>query len=300
LIELAQLLTVQKAMVDYRASVRPLVRKIAGKDNRAVRAAYLKPMRAAVRSWLIGMKRATDGRLGRLHGRDVDALTDQAVDWQAIERDGQRLLTPVVLRIFGAVGSRMKRRRKVKKAGDPIGSASEQAARRIVGNAIRGITEESRQAIRRVIERGIRSGADTRSIAGRIRPLIGLTDRSAGAAADLFDELTGEGLSDMEIASELEEYAGRLLDSRAETIARTETARAASEGTLRAYSDNGIQWVQWVFDGDVEKCPEGICPENDGRIMTIDEAYEEIPAHPNCECVWVEAEGPPVPEGEGE
>jgi len=66
-------------------------------------------------------------------------------------------------------------------------------------------------------------------------------------------------------------------------IARTETMRAVSSGTLQRYSEEKIQKVEWI-DGQVGACPE--CATNDGRVFTIEEAEGLIPLHPMCRCCW--------------
>ena len=69
-------------------------------------------------------------------------------------------------------------------------------------------------------------------------------------------------------------------------IARTETAAALSEGTLQGFGQIGVKRVQGVSDEEAcEYCLENI----DGKIFTLDEAHGVIPAHPNCECVFVAA-----------
>lgn len=65
--------------------------------------------------------------------------------------------------------------------------------------------------------------------------------------------------------------------SRAQTIARTETATAYNVGAVAAYRQNDIAKVQ-VNDGD--GCDD--CAEVDGEIWTLDEALAEPLQHPNC------------------
>lgn len=100
----------------------------------------------------------------------------------------------------------------------------------------------------------------------------------------------GQGLN-------LTELAGRLVDmtadsaafspARALTIARTETAIAYNTGTIAAYRQNGIEWVE-VSDGDGDE----ECAAADGQMWTLEDALANPIAHPNC----VRSFAPIVPE----
>jgi hypothetical protein len=95
----------------------------------------------------------------------------------------------------------------------------------------------------------------------------------------------GEGLT---------ELAGRLLDkvdnsaalspSRALMIARTETAIAYNTGSVMAFRQGGVEYVE-VSDGGEDD--EGHdydcdCAEVDGQIWTLERALAEPVSHPNC------------------
>lgn len=83
--------------------------------------------------------------------------------------------------------------------------------------------------------------------------------------------------------------------SRAETIARTETATSLGEGKLRAMQSRGTSGKAWDVDG--KPCP--ICIGNaDAGIISIDDAFPSghmtVPAHPRCECTIEPREYAPV------
>ena len=70
----------------------------------------------------------------------------------------------------------------------------------------------------------------------------------------------------------------------AEMVARTETARAVTAGTLDSYRDAGLSKVEWLTaDGGCEICGDfeamGAVPMDDGFGDV-----EGPPAHPNCLC----------------
>ena len=69
----------------------------------------------------------------------------------------------------------------------------------------------------------------------------------------------------------------------AERIARTEVARGVNNGALVGYDNMGIKIVEYYANAGA--CP--ICAAHHGDLMTIDEAMNYIPLHPNCYCFWV-------------
>ena len=103
-------------------------------------------------------------------------------------------------------------------------------------------------------------------------------------AGDIDDALK-EGWTTTELANKIEEnYA--FSDSRAETIARTEVARADQEGSMKSYRESGVVTGKaWLLAEE----PCAICEENENDgIIGIDELFssgdDAAPAHPNCEC----------------
>ena len=75
------------------------------------------------------------------------------------------------------------------------------------------------------------------------------------------------------------------LITRAEMIARTEHARAVNTGTLQAYVNYGITQVEIVTAQDGLVCDD--CLELESRNpLTINEAQEALPMHPNCRCAF--------------
>lgn len=96
----------------------------------------------------------------------------------------------------------------------------------------------------------------------------------------------GDNATVDEIASAITDAMPDISDSRAFTIARTETARAMGEGNYNAMVQNGVQTKRWVLAGSK---PCEICqPNADDGYIPIDQAFSSgddyEPAHPNCEC----------------
>lgn len=68
--------------------------------------------------------------------------------------------------------------------------------------------------------------------------------------------------------------------SRAQLIARTETANAGRQGSLLAYGDANVKKVEALdTDNDEE------CAARNGKVFTVEEAAE-IDPHPNCVLSW--------------
>ena len=68
---------------------------------------------------------------------------------------------------------------------------------------------------------------------------------------------------------------------RTETIARTETLRAYSQGRHKFYEQVGVTYVIWMSVGDKRMCPE--CGELDGKRFKVGEAPGP-PKHAQCRC----------------
>lgn len=97
-----------------------------------------------------------------------------------------------------------------------------------------------------------------------------------------------EGWSNDRLAKELRESYG-FSKQRADTIARTETKFADSEGSMIAWKSSGVkmkkEWVRSANDYDCDICEAN---EQQGPIDLdddFDSGDETTPAHPNCECI---------------
>ena len=120
-----------------------------------------------------------------------------------------------------------------------------------------------------------------------------ITDTLRADINSLVGEAIEKGWSPQELTSELREVA--FSKWRAETIARTETARAYNRGASAAYKEHGVARVE-VLDGagclpdghdDGAGAPSGEPgvqddAEANGQNWSVDE-FEELPTgHPNC------------------
>jgi hypothetical protein len=93
----------------------------------------------------------------------------------------------------------------------------------------------------------------------------------------LIGRQAAEGWSIDRLAAELEQLAEIRSQTRAVTIARTETGRAYNLGAVAAYRTAGLTHVD-VLDGDDDEP----CASANGSRWTLDEAAANPLGHPNC------------------
>jgi len=137
--------------------------------------------------------------------------------------------------------------------------------------------------------------------------LQSVTADTAEPVRETLTEGLEKGWNPRKTARELDETVESLQRTRAETLARTETVSAYTEGTISRYKRAGVDTVQhgeWIDSDDSRVCP--VCSSLDGReipLATIDSATFTFspdddepdslagtyslkpPTHPGCRCV---------------
>lgn len=120
--------------------------------------------------------------------------------------------------------------------------------------------------------------------------LDALADEVKGVAETTKDEIralvgrqAAEGWSIDELAQALEPRSA----ARAAIIARTETTRAYSLGSIAAFQVSGqVDRLEWLTAQDEKTCPE--CAALDGQVTDMGKSFDGgvmfPPAHPNCRC----------------
>jgi len=175
---------------------------------------------------------------------------------------------------------------------------------------ITNVTNETRAAIRSIIHQSFAQGTTVADAARSIRPLIGLTERSADAVAKLRKAMLDnpgakiwagktairvpKGGADFALINKrAEQYANRLISQRATMIARTETIAAANEGQRELWKqaigkgllDKEIR-REWFVTPDERACEE--CVDSNGDVTLVDEPFPNgswgPPLHPSCRC----------------
>lgn len=173
------------------------------------------------------------------------------------------------------------------------------ASNRVGEKIVHAITTEGRTHLRELVGRHMEHGLAPKEIASDIRDSIGLGPRYARAVQNFKKKMRDDGLPPEVVEKRGASYADRLLDSRAKTIARTETRMAANRAQRQAWrdaADNGLVDKQtakrvWVVDG----APCEICEPMDGQETSIDvpfvsqegEQVEPGEVHPNCGCLEI-------------
>lgn len=201
---------------------------------------------------------------------------------------------------------------------------------------VQQVTDETRLAIQTIIKRSFVDGIAPRDTARLLRSVIGLTERQAGAVYNYERWLRGQGagplgslsqgdiqrllrgglrrnqlaglqwngLSEERISKLVEGYRQRLINERAETIARTETMAASNHGQLALWQDAQGQGLltdgarkKWINTPDMRTCI--VCASAAGQTVPLDQAFESmngpvmVPAdsHPRCRCAMVVLDG---------
>jgi len=115
--------------------------------------------------------------------------------------------------------------------------------------------------------------------------LVGLTERQGLAVVHYREKLLAKypKYSIAKLDKMAKKYSDKLHKYRAEMIARTETARAQNEGTLKGYKDLGYKKVEW--SANINACTR--CDALDGHRFTLEEASGMMPLHPSCRCAWI-------------
>ncbi len=155
-------------------------------------------------------------------------------------------------------------------------------------SSLKGITDAMDSTVSDVLALGIADGRGPREIARLLNKAI-----------------TGDGTGeDLGILDSL----GRFIPAkrRAETLARTEVIRAHHQANMAEYRAAGLLGIkvqaEFLTAGDARVCPE--CASLNGKIMTLDQAENLIPVHPQCRCVALpyipedKVGGQPAPEAQ--
>lgn len=172
---------------------------------------------------------------------------------------------------------------------------------------LKGLDAQTVEGVRLTVRNAFERGGHPFDQAIQIRDLIGLTPRQATAASNYRTALEAtEGVTASAVERRTAAYADRLLLQRAETIARTETIRAANLGQLESWNQAIAQdllpadvKIAWIVTPDDLLCP--ICDSLDGQEVTINEEFatsvalteegarkffgaQTPPIHPSCRC----------------
>lgn len=162
---------------------------------------------------------------------------------------------------------------------------------------IQGITNDAHQVIARAVTKSFTHGLTPDMVAKQIKGSIGLLPSHSIAVERYEDGLLKQGVDFDRAATQVEAYQNRLLDYRANTIARTEVRGAVNFGQLEVWQQGADQGYinrdnakkVWLTDGN----PCEICDPMDGIAVGLDDVWVPstgepcfVPTdvHPNCLC----------------
>jgi len=279
-----ELVEISKAVDEiYKAISAPRRRQLQHRRN--VRRNEPKVARAS-REYMEILQKEINRSSRHLHGKTAAKIINNLTDWKDLVAIGTQIYEDPMQEIYiiGSRGITSSRIRKQERT-DPIGIASYEWASEYSNELVTDITEQTRLALVAIIGNEIAQGSTLQQMAKQIRNTVGLNARQQAALQALEARMQAAAIEAAAIQKAMDRYTKKALRYRAMMIARTETARALSAGTLDAYERAGIHKVQWVADPD---CCD-ICTENNGNVYTIAEAEPLQPAHPNCECAWAMA-----------
>lgn len=149
-------------------------------------------------------------------------------------------------------------------------------ARSHAADLVAGFDQQLRRWLRGLVVKALQDGIPPRSLARMIRSSVGLSPRLA-AAVERYRAGFDPDTSTVAVADRLtDRYAARLLRFRAETIARTETMRAANEGqriVWETFADRTGADVRkvWIASMDERLCKR--CAVMEGVTVGIRERF---------------------------
>lgn len=167
---------------------------------------------------------------------------------------------------------------------------------------VTGVSEQTKKSIRQSILTAFNEGLNPRVAARMIRDEIGLTPKQQGAITKFRNNLIDQGLPRERIERMLKRRRDKALRQRSESIARTETLRALSDGRQQFWNQAVEQGAldetelerQWLTAQD-ERVDCKICkPLNRDRVGMFEDfvadtgqTFTNPPAHPQCRCTVV-------------
>ena len=241
----------------------------------ASRQKHVEPFTSELAAYFAAM---ADRILGTVSKAQPDWNPDD-VDWTAEDDELRTVLarwyTTLAGTAYAAVGEQLGIELRLDLNSRGIGRVMDRVA-----TLVRGINEESRAQLRALVQTAIEHDSNADNLARGIRTL---TDKWAGLDRGAFKEL----IADPDVEGWIKSYARAALsqsNSRAETIALTESANAFNLASTAGYADSGLVDEVEVFDGPECGWTEHDDPDlADGSTRTLDEADEYPIAHQNCQ-----------------
>ncbi|MCK5606634.1 hypothetical protein KAR91_32330, partial [Candidatus Pacearchaeota archaeon] len=208
--------------------------------------------RLAVRKWWLIQNKQIRKDLNQMIKKDVTA---DLTDWEFIEQEGERILSPVTLKIVQSGEEAAYATMNVKGSFSLVNVASVKAAKEFTAELVREVTEATKSGIRHAISEGIAEGKSMDKIARELKPMVGLTENQTRSVLNFRTDLEEKGkLSAAKIDKRTARFSEKVRTRRTKTIARTESGRAQNMGYVQGLKDVGVEEVEFsaYFDADEE------------------------------------------------
>ncbi len=244
-------------------------------------------LRIKIRASLDLMRKAILKEMRQKFMKDrAKRIAEGIIDWEALGAQQETLLKKTIMDIMDKAGGIAFGIKKQIEAGfDILNVEAVRIAEDITSELIKQIGDEARKNIKYLIREGIKEGKTMHEIAMGIRlEQLGITFRDLKASANYEEWLliNRPELGAKEIERRIRVYEARKYRKRCALIARTETARAVSEGSILGYKQSGVNKVEFIASADA--CEE--CADLDGKIYSIGEVSGILPVHPACRCTY--------------
>lgn len=139
--------------------------------------------------------------------------------------------------------------------------------------------------LKKLLKYGLKEGMHPEQISDMIAKYGGLNGKDMEQIIRLLEQ--NKDMPKAQLNKLLKNKTMQFDQRRARTIARTETAKALTEGATMRWEERGVEYVE--FSSAVGCCEE--CEALDGRRFPIDEAEGVCPVHPNCTCALLPVVG---------
>lgn len=165
---------------------------------------------------------------------------------------------------------------------------------------VTNITDATVAGLRQTLADALAEGLNAQQAARLVKHHVGLTPRFAKAVGKYRSKLVEQGMTKAEVDKFAQQYAAKLNQHRAMTIARTESAIAATAGQHEAWEQAAEQGLfdratakrVWITTPDdlADHDPPS-CSDFDGAKATMDGSFsvdgysaDRPPLHPGCRC----------------
>lgn len=162
------------------------------------------------------------------------------------------------------------------------------------GELIKYLSQTSKEATNKIILDTYLRGYHPDKAARQIKSLLALTERQSKAVDNYVANAIEQGFSESKAFERGQQYAEKLLEYRAENIARTEIMEAVNRGyheTINQGIERGIipptkTTKKWIVTPDDRLCE--ICRPLGGQERNLDGLFDgqylTPPRHPRCRC----------------